>query len=161
VLLTIWGSNSDWWGLFDGGKKTSIKIDEFLGFSYTDTNVTSVEEYNTTLSEFAHEVATISDYDMDILLATDEKDLKGFITAYEKYNESMGIVISKSEGIAEFFSEEVYKDAYSPIAVNAKERAQNQSYVTKFFGALYYGKHAMMDTCREGMYNYVKNELSA
>lgn len=161
VLVTIWGSSNDWWGIFDGSKKTSLEIEEYLGFSYTDTDVVNTEEYNAALSDLAHEVKTLSGYDMDIMQAVDDEDLKSFLTAYEKYNETMGVVISKSEGIAEFFSNEVYKDAYSPLAVNAKERAQNQSCLTKFFGALYYGKHAMLETCREGMYSYVKNELSA
>lgn len=156
----ILGFRSEWWGLFEKIGKKSPEIEEYLGFSYIETNVTSVEEYNSTLSEFAYEVRKLSGHDMDIIQAVDDEDLNAFFSAYEKYNGSIGIILSKSEGIAVFFSKEVYKDAYSPLAVYAEESAQNHSYLTKFFGALYYGKHAMIETCREGIYTYVKNELS-
>ncbi|MDD3648101.1 MAG: hypothetical protein PHS44_06420 [Candidatus Dojkabacteria bacterium] len=160
TIFLLLGFRNNWWGIFDAGKDNKIEFEEYLGFDFRPTEIQSIKEYNDALPEIAESMIALANADEKMELAAQKSDLKDFLKSYEEYNTNLTMIIENADGISRFFEKEVYAGNNSSFAVYATEKQNTFSLLAKYYGALYYGKHDVINTCKDGIYDYVTTELT-
>ncbi|MBD3362832.1 hypothetical protein GF362_03875 [Candidatus Dojkabacteria bacterium] len=158
AILWLSDSNPD-----NDGTDTFNSSNGSSGVSEGDYQPSDFEGVNALLFDYHENLATLIQYDRNMIYAASVEDADSFFDNYDQFNMVAEETLMQAETLSMMF------DLYSePVGMNtenlliqkvyAKER-YSWWYHVPIIGSLVKAKHQSIETSRSGIYDYMKNDL--